>query len=324
MSILETTYLGLSLRNPIILGSCGLSSTADGVRKAAAAGAGAVVLKSLFEEQLRAEFPAMDDAGAHPEAAAFLENMGLHTGAAGYLELVRTARREAGIPVIASVNCAGGPWWAEFSRQLEAAGADAIELNVSVLPSGPGESSESIERRLLEIVAGVRAKTKLPLSVKLGTWFTNLGRVVAGVAGAGAAGVVLFNRWYKLDIDLDSMRLSSGPATGDDSDHHESLRWIALLFGRVPCEFAASGGVSTAEQALKLVAAGAHAVQVCSAVYKGGYGAITDIMEGMERRAKSLGLAGMDGLRGRLSRFMSDDPAAYDRLQYMKALTGIS
>lgn len=324
MADLTTDYLGLSLRNPLVVAASGLVSSAEGVRKAAEAGAGAVVLKSLFEEQLRAEASSIDPNYAHPEAADFLEEMGIRGGAGEYLELIRAAKAAVSIPVIASVNCVDGDLWVDFAEQVEAAGADALELNVAVQPRSSQESSKEIEDRTVAVVRDVSVRTSLPVAVKIGAAFTNPLALVERLAGAGAGAVVLFNRFHRVDVDLASLSAVSGPFKGGPDDYYESLRWIARLYGSAPCALVASGGVHSAETALKLVSAGAQAVQVCSAIYRGGWKALATMAEDLGRRLDGLGVASVASLRGRASRREGARGERWERLQYIKALTGIA
>lgn len=327
MADLSTSYLGLQLKNPVILAACGLGASAEGVKKAAEAGAGAVVLKSLFEEQLRAEAETVAAAsleGAHPEADNFLWQMGGAGGAGDYLDLIEKAKAAARLPIIASVNCVGMSLWADFAQQIEKAGADALELNIGLIPHSPAEAGKALEDRVVAIVKDVAGKTKLPVAVKLGQGYSNVANVADRLSAAGAKAVVLFNRFYRLDIDLSSMSLRSGPSRSGDDEYHETLRWIAMLYGAVPCQLAAGTGVHSGDTVIKLVAAGAAATQVCSAVYKSGYGAIGRIVKETSDRMDALGLASVKELQGRLSRRNAAGGESYERLQYVKALTGIS
>lgn len=327
MADLSTTYLGLRLANPIVLAASGLAASAEGVKKASEAGAGAVVLKSLFEEQLRAESDYIAEASgldSHPEAADYLERLGVSGGAGDYLDLIEKAKAASRAPVIASLNCVVSDRWVDFAEQIESAGADAIELNIGILPKSPEEDPRDIEDRVVAVVKAVADKTELPLSVKLGAAFTNVGALILRLADAGAKGVVLYNRFYRFDLDLDALALKAGPTRSDEDDYHETLRSIARLYGTVPCQLAAATGVHSGETALKMIAAGATTVQVCSAVYRSGYGAIGRMVDEMDKRLDRLGLSASADLRGRLARQGSAESASYERLQYVKALTGIS
>jgi dihydroorotate dehydrogenase (fumarate) len=323
MADLNVTYLGLRLRNPVIMASSGLTASVEGVKRSMDAGVGAVVLKSLFEEQLRAELDQVGSVWDHPEAAAFLDGMGMNEGSAEYLSLISSSKKAGNIPVFASVNCAGSSAWTDFAKRIESAGADAIELNLGILPGDPSEHGSSIEDRMVEIVSAVSSAIRIPVAVKLGSAYTNVGNIAFRLAGAGAKAVVLFNRFYRMDIDLENMRLAAGPTRGTPEAYHESLRWIALLEGRIGgAELCASGGVYDGPSVLRLVAAGASAVQVCSAAYAKGYGALTKIIDEVGGWMDGHKLASLAELRGRLARRSSDKPELYGRLHYIKALTG--
>jgi dihydroorotate dehydrogenase (fumarate) len=326
MADLTTRYLGLPLRNPLIVAASGLTGTVEGVGKAAAAGAGAVVLKSLFEEQLIAELSEAKESlsgSSHPEAEAFFSRAGMEEGARDYLKLVAGAAA-SGIPVIASVNCIGSARWAEFAARIEGAGADALELNLAYFPASPAEGSSVIEERLLDTVARVREATALPLAVKLGPGYASLPAMVSSLAQRGAAGIVLFNRFYRIDVDLASLSLRAGTARSSGDEYHESLRWISVLSGRASCDFAAGTGIHDAETVLKLIAVGASAAQLCSVIYRRGFGVIGEIARSMADWLESKDIPSIAALKGRLSQANSADPAAHMRLQYIHALTGIS
>lgn len=325
MADLTLTYLGLHLRNPVIMASSGLTANVEGVKRAIDAGVGAIVLKSLFEEQLRAELGQVGSVWDHPEAAAFLDGMGMNEGSAEYLAMISAAKKASDVPVFASVNCAGSSVWPDFAKRIESAGADAIELNLGMLPVDPSEHGSVIEDRMTGIVAMVSSAVHIPVAVKLGSAYTNVGNVALRLAGAGARGVVLFNRFYRMDIDLDSMGLTAGPTRGTPEAYHESLRCIALLEGRIGrADLCASGGVFDGLSVLRLVAAGASAVQICSAVYAKGYAALTKIIDETGAWMDVHKLASLSELRGRLARRNSEKPELYGRLHYIKALTGQS
>jgi dihydroorotate dehydrogenase (fumarate) len=324
MADLTVNYLGLKLSNPVMLASSGLSSTAEGVKRAIDAGAGAVVLKSLFEEQLKAELGSVGGLWDHPEAAAFLEGMGMNEGSAEYLNLVTAARKFDSTPILASVNCAGGSVWADFAKRVESAGANALELNMGVVPVDPLESAVAIEERMVQTVQSVCSSVAIPVAVKIGSSHTNIGNVTQRLAAAGARAVVLFNRYYRMDIDLDKLSLAAGPMRSSPEAYHESLRWIALLEGRVGAELCASGGIYDGLTALRLMVAGASAVQACSVVYAKGYKAITSIVNEMATWLDGHDIKSLAELKGRLARRNSDHPELYGRLHYIKALTGQS
>ncbi len=327
MANLSTTYLGLQLENPLIVAASGLTASVDGVHKAVDAGAGAVVLKSLFEEQLRADLSEYVSAGdgAHPEAAAFMEEMGVHGGAGEYLDLIKNAKKIAGtVPIIASVNCLEGDLWVDFTEQIGLSGADALELNIAPFPNSVATSSKELEDAVVGVVRNVSVRTTLPIAVKIGPYYTNPAGLVDRLAGAGANAVVLFNRFYKFDFDLNAMDLKAGPLRSGDHEYHESLRWISNLYGAVGCELVGGTGIHSAETALKFIAGGATVVQVCSALYQGGWPVLGKIRAEMGTRLDALQLASTDALRGKLARRSGSQGERYERLQYIKALTGIA
>jgi dihydroorotate dehydrogenase (fumarate) len=322
---LSVSFLGLTLKNPILLASSGLSSTVAGVKRAAEAGAGAIVLKSLFEEQLKAELSSVAaQTESHPEAEAFLAGLGMNEGSNEYLDLIRDARAAVDVPIIASVNCSGDSAWTEYAVRMEAAGAGAIELNLGVVPSDPAMTAATIEDRLVALVTSVRKTVKIPLCAKIGSSYTNVGNLASRLAKAGAGALTLFNRFYRMDVDLDSMTMAAGPTRSSPEAYHESLRWIAMLEGRVGAELCASGGVYDGTTALRLMAVGASAVQMCSAVYAKGYASIGTAVGEMGTWMDAHGIKRLQDLRGRLARRNSEHPELYGRLHYIKALTGQS
>ncbi len=320
---LSLDYLGLHLKNPLIAASSGLTASLKGVESAVNAGAGAVVLKSLFEEQLRAELAGIErEVESHPEAEAFLSGMGMSEGTSEYLDLVSSAKKAVDVPVFASINCTGGSWWVDFARKLESAGASGIELNIGKVPLNIEETSSQMEESLVATVTAVCKTVKIPVAVKIGSSYTNPGNILYRFGKSGARGAVLFNRFYRMDIDLDAMNLKAGPMRSSPEMYHESLRWIALLEGRVGLDLAASGGVYDGLAALRLVCAGAGAVQLCSSLYARGFEAIPQILEEMSDWMTSRKVAAISKLKGHLSRRNSENPELYGRLHYIKALVG--
>lgn len=325
---LSTTYMGLKLANPIVVGASGLVGTPEGVQKAAAAGAGAIVLKSLFEEQILAEVGAEEkglDFSLYPEAEAFLNRTAWEEGTDAYLELIRSAKAKAGqVPVFASINCVGAGKWADFASRIEDAGADALELNIAFLPGSTSSDSRKIEDRVLSTVAEARKAVKFPIQVKLGQQYTGLPHLAKAISKEGANALVLFNRFYKLDIDLAHLSLTRAQPQSTPEEYHESLRWVALLYQRAGIELTGGTGIHSAETAMKFFLAGATTAQVCSAIYKHGWKILGTMVEDLGNLMDSLGFSSLDALRGKLSAQNSGKPEDYMRLQYIKALTGIS
>jgi dihydroorotate dehydrogenase (fumarate) len=323
---LETKYMGLTLRNPLIVSSSNLTSTVDGVQKAADAGAGAVVLKSLFEEQIAHDTGQVGDdvdMGAHPEAAEYIKELGNQLGPKDYLDLVREARSKVDIPVIASVNCRTPRWWATYGRQLEEAGADALELNIAIMPTSAQPSVE-IEEYYAEIVRAVNAETSLPLAVKIGPYFTSMAGISEALQDAGADALVLFNRFYQLDIDVGHKTITSGYQFSAAEEIHMPLRWTSILSGRLELDLAASTAVYTGQDVIKMLLAGSTAVQICSTVYKNGHERIGKMLADLQKWMEKQGYSDIGSFAGSLSQAKSREPEQYERLQYIKAITGIS
>ena len=327
MPDLSVTYMGLRLDNPFIASSCGLTGTVDGVRKCAEAGAGAVVLKSLFEEQIAHEVSQTEESvnvDFHPEALQYVSQMGRQHGPREYLSLIESAKDAVSVPIIASVNCVTPKWWSNYARQIAQAGADGIELNISVMPRSFTDHSDSIEREFLRVVEKVRAKTDLPIAVKIGPYFTSLPRVAVELRKAGVSALVLFNRFYQFDIDIESRSVVAGYQFSTSNEIHQSLRWISILAGNVGCDLAASTGVHTGEDAVKQLLAGANAVGLCSTLYRNGVGTIGAIRSEVSAWMDKHGYDSIARFRGTLRQAESETPEKYERLQYIKALTGLS
>lgn len=328
MASLKTSYLGLELQSPIIVGSCGLTKTPERVRKCAEAGAGAVVLKSLFEEQIRLEFAETAAAMAedlHPEALQYLEaDIAMQHGPRQYLDIIREASKAVSIPVIASVNCTGATAWVDFAQQIAAAGAAALELNLYVLPADPGAESAALERVYTDTVAAVRQKVKIPLAVKLAPYLTNVGRLSQELVKKGADGLVLFNRLYHPDIDVEKEAFKGGISLSSPGDHRRSLRWIALLAGRVKADLCAATGVHDGRTVVKQILAGASAVQVVSALYKrGDLSDLATMADSVRAWMEEKGYDTLDAFRGQLSHARHPDTALLERAQYIKAFVGV-
>jgi dihydroorotate dehydrogenase (fumarate) len=326
MADLSTKYLGLDLRNPFIVASCSLTKTADGVRRCADAGAGAVVLKSLFEEQILADLHG-DAVEAnflwHPEALDYVQRMGLEFGPQSYLKLIGEAKKAVSIPVIASLHCISSTLWVDYVKKITDAGADGIELNISVMLSDPRRDSGGVEQVYFDIVDRVVRMTDLPIAVKIGPFFTSVARMSNELWKRGAKGLVLFNRFYQFDIDVEKLRLTPGYKLSSPQEISLPLRWISLLAGKVKCDLAASTGVHDASGAIKLLLAGATAVQLCSTLYLKGLGQLGTIRGETDAWMDKHGFTSLEQMRGRMSQMQSDRPELYERLQYIKALVGM-
>ncbi len=327
MPDLSTTYLGLSLRSPVIVGSSPLTSSAAGVCRCAEAGAGAVVLRSLFEEQLVRESEALAEALAeaaqtHSEAYEYLSaEIGLRQGPAEYLELIREARRKAGIPVIASLNCVRTEWWRDFAADVQAAGADALELNAALLPAWPGLTGAEVEQRYEEIVRAARGAVSIPITVKLPDAFTSLPYVLRRLRDAGADGFVLFNRLYMPTIDVESLQVVSASRFSSPQELSPTLRWLSLVAGRMDASLAAARGVHSGGDIARCVLAGADAVQVVSALLTRKPAHIGTMLRELDEWMARHGFARLSDVRARLSQACSPRAGLFNRLQYMKWLS---
>ena len=327
MATLQTSYLGLSLSSPIIASSSGLTGTVKGVKRCAEAGAGAVVLKSLFEEQIESEVDNQEqnvDLSVHPEAQEYLQQMGRHLGPTAYLDLISESKAATKTPIIASVNCVSNKWWCNYAKQIEEAGADAIELNISLMPRDSGEDAAAIEKRVAKIVDKVRQCISIPIAGKIGPYFTALPSLATNLRKAGAQALILFNRFYQLDIDVNKMELKPGYQFSQPTEIYQTVRWISVLYDQVGCQLSASTGVHSATDALKLILAGADSVQICSALYKHGVDIMGKINRDIEGWMDDHSFEKIDAFRGKLAQSQSAHPEAYERLQYIKALTGLT
>lgn len=325
MSDLSTRYLGLQLKNPLIIASSTLVQNLQGVQEAEASGAGAVVLRSLFEELIREKEESSGQVySGHPEEYEYIvSELNLQYGAKYYLELIRDLKSSVKIPIIASVNCITPKLWIAYAKRIEAAGADALELNLSLMPINPGLSSLEIEQQFLSIIKAARENIKLPLAVKIGPYFTSLSRFANQICGSGVKALVLFNRFYQFDIDLDNDEIKGANWYSTPSEMSLSLRWISVLYKNVNCQLCATTGVHDSSGVIKQILAGATAVQIASTVYLNGFSAVKKILAEVDQWMKKKGYAALDDFKGQLSLREHKDPELYERLQYIKALSGI-
>ncbi|MGN6613134.1 MAG: dihydroorotate dehydrogenase-like protein [Angustibacter sp.] len=323
---LTTTYLGLELRNPLVASPSPLSRTVDGVRRLAGAGVGAVVLYSLFEEQVRrraAQDGLLAGAGADSFAEAlsyFPSTTDDETGPRRYLSLVERAVAAVDVPVVASLNGATPGGWEGYARALQDAGAAAIELNVYYLPGEPSVSGRDVEQRHLDAVARVRAAVGVPVAVKIGPYFSSVGDMATRLDAAGADGLVLFNRWLQPDIDPETLRVTSGVGLSSPAEGRLVRTWVALLRGRVRASLAATGGVETGEDVARHLLAGADVVMTTSALLRHGPGYATVLLQDLTEWLRRKGFATVDDCRGLLAVPMTADAAAFERAAYVTDL----
>jgi dihydroorotate dehydrogenase (fumarate) len=323
---LKTRFLGLDLKNPIIAGASPLVDDMDSVRRLEDAGVGAIVMHSLFEEQIARdqETEILDrelTENSWAEALSYFPNPeDFRLGPEAYLDQVRKVKAAVSCPVVGSLNGATGKGWVDYARLIQQAGADALELNLYFVSSAPGETSASVEARSLEIVAAVKAAVTIPVAVKLSPFFTSLRDFAARLDATGVDGLVLFNRFYQPDIDIDKLEAQATLRLSDSSELLLRLRWMALLFGQVKASLALTGGVHTVEDVVKAVMAGADAVQVVSCLLKKGPGHVRDLRDGLARWLDDREYASLAQARGTMSLLKSPNPEAFERANYMRVL----
>ena len=316
---LTTSYAGLKLKSPLIVSSSGLTNSVERIRKMAASGAGAVVLKSLFEEQILHEIGSMASATDYPEAGDYLKTYARENSVESYLALIREAKNAVDIPVIASINCVSGTEWVEFAGKIESAGADALELNIYFLPIDKEKDPRFYENAYLDLVSAVRAKSNLPLMVKLGSSFSHVPWMVHQLSLRGAAAVVLFNRFYTPDIDTKDLTFGSSEVLSSPADLRHSLRWTGIVSSQVDrIDLAASTGVHSGLAVVKQILAGATAVQVCSVLYRNGIEYLQDMITEMKGWMEKHQYASPGDFRGIMNYKQLKDPSIYERAQFIK------
>lgn len=319
---LETTYLGLKLKNPIVVSSSGLTNSVEQIKKLAAAGAGAVVLKSLFEEQINHEINNEVVGGQgfdYPEAMDYVREYTRENSVSSYLNLIKEVKKTVDIPVIASINCFSADEWVNFAQEIENAGADALELNVFRVNTDKNSDAAEYEEIYYSVAENVNNVLSIPVSMKLGPYFSNLLHVIDRLSVAGAKGVVLFNRFYEPDIDIHTLRVTSAEVFSTPSDIRQSLRWVAIASSKIrKMDIAASTGIHDGTAVVKQLLAGASVTQVCSAVYKNGPSVITRMVEFLENWMQEQKFKAIDEFKGRMNYRNMKDPALYERAQFMK------
>lgn len=319
MADLSTDFVGLKLRNPLIVSSSGLTDSVEKIRQLEKAGAGAVVLKSLFEEQILYEAGHLARSSDYPEADDYILNYTRSNTVDQYLDLIEGASAAVSIPVIASINCISASEWTDFAGKIEEAGAAALELNVYFLPAGKEAGSRAFENLYLDIAEKVRSKVNIPVIMKLGMHFTHLVNLVDLLYHRGVDGVVLFNRFYSPDINIRDLKMTSSEVFSSPADLRYSLRWVAIVSAMVEqVHIAGSTGVHDGQALIKQILAGAMAVQVCSAIYKNGPGVIRAMLDEVQAWMDQKGFAGLDAFRGRMNYKHLPEPQVYERSQFMK------
>lgn len=323
---LTTTYLGLALKNPLVPSASPLMRHLENLPRMEDAGAAAIVLHSLFEEQIMSETQRLDfilsyGAESFPEALSYFPDVrSYNLGPDGYLEHIRRAKAAVSIPVIASLNGFSTGGWIEYARQIQEAGADALELNMYYIAADPMLDSLTVEEMYLELVREIRRVVTIPFAVKLGHHFTAFAHFAKRVSDAGADGLVLFNRFYQPDIDLENLEVVPSVNLSTSYELRLRLRWIAMLYGRIETDFAVTGGVHTAEDVLKSMMVGANVAMLTSALLKQGIEHLREILNGVEQWMVDHEYESIQQMRGSMSQRAVAYPAAYERANYIQVL----
>ncbi|MDP3462300.1 MAG: dihydroorotate dehydrogenase-like protein [Bacteroidales bacterium] len=319
---LSCTYLGLQLKSPVIAASSGFTDTVQKIVQLEKHGAGAVVLKSIFEEEITHEYDkTLRDEAENTGREEFLDYLDVRIrqeNLTKYLKLIQDAKAAVSIPVIASINCQSSFEWTSFAREIEKAGADALELNVFILPSNLNISDGETEKLYFEIVKFVKEKVNIPIVLKISFYFSNLGQVIRDLSFSGIKGLVLFNRFYSPDFDIDSLEVSSANVLSYPGEISMPLRWIGMMSGRVGCDLSASTGVADGKSAIKLLLAGASTVQLASALYRHGIGYMEVVHQELRDWMEQHGFNRIDDFRGKLSQSRYENPSVFERVQFMK------
>ncbi|MBB5348132.1 dihydroorotate dehydrogenase-like protein [Desulfoprunum benzoelyticum] len=327
MKDLSVKYLGLQLKNPIIVGSCGLTHSVAKIKELADNHAAAVVLKSLFEEQIHAELKSNLESyyTDYPEASDYVRAYTRGNAVQEYITLISEVKNTVDIPVIASINCVSGDEWVSFARSIEQAGADALELNISLLPSNPRLTSEEHENLYSSIVDKIAAKVSIPIALKISKYSSSLANLVTRLSWKEKIhGFVLFNRFFNPDVDIDALRVKPAEIFTTPEQSADTLRWIALLSGVIEKDLVASTGIHDSTGLIKQLLVGASAVQVVSTLYKNGPGQIGLMLDGLSKWMEEKSYNGIADFRGKLSYEQAENPAAFERIQFMKYYGGIA
>ncbi len=326
---MQSTYMGLKLNSPIVVSACTLSEQTDNIIQMEDSGAGAVVLFSLFEEQIRkeqAQFNAVmsETSNSFAEALDYFPNLDEYsTGTEGYLEQIRKAKERVNIPIIASLNGITNEGWIDYSRQMEQAGADGLEVNIFFIPGDVRMSSAEVEHRYLNVIDGIKRSVKIPVAVKLNPYFSAMGNMSVRMQQAGANALVLFNRFYQPDFDIDKLTIKNNLQYSESSEIRLPLLWIAMLYGKANISLAATTGVQSAVEVIKYLLAGADVVMTASSLYKNGIPYLLTMHRELEEWMSRMGFDSIEAFRGSMSQQHISDPTAYERSNYIKILESV-
>ncbi|NOZ34668.1 MAG: dihydroorotate dehydrogenase-like protein [Chlorobi bacterium] len=315
----ETSYLGLKLKNPLIVGSCGLTNSVENIKELANNGAAAIVLKSIFEEEILMEYYATVK-NADSEELKYLDYYDYkikQNNVQKYIELIKDTKKAVDIPVIASINCTSSHEWTYFTKKIEEAGADALELNIFMMPYLRDKTGTDNEKIYFDIIEKVKSQVKIPVSLKMSHYFSNLGRFIERLSEKVDA-LVLFNRFYSPDFDIDNEKLYAGHIYSSKFEMHIPLRWIAMTHGHVHSDIAASTGIHSGADVIKMLLAGADATEIVTTIYQHGPAKIKSMLVELENYMKKHNYNSINDFKGKLSLKKSDNPSAFYRVQFMK------
>jgi len=318
---LTTKYMGLTLKNPLIAASSGMTGSVENVELLADAGIGAVVLKSIFEEQILREIDSLgvnNMYGSFSDAENYVSFYTREHNLNSYIETIRKSKEKVDIPVIASISCISDSGWEEYAGRIEEAGADGLELNMFILPSDPTLNSAQIEKVYFDIVRHIKQSTKLPVALKVGTYFSGMAEMMVNLSSSGIAGLVLFNRFFTPDINIEDEKLASANVYSSPSENGNVLRWLSILSGKVACPMAATTGIHDGEAVIKNMLAGAGAVQLATSLYKKGCGVVQEMLKVLEEWMETKGYSSTDQFIGKLGAGNLKHPMIIERSQFMK------
>lgn len=327
---LSTKYLGLKLANPLVVAACPLTESTDNLRRLESAGVAAAVLPSLFEEQIEhdeVEVSRVYEKGAEsfPEALSYFPEMDdYRVGPETYLRHIEEAKKAVKIPIIASLNGTSQGGWIRYAKLMQDAGADALELNVYFIAADTDMNGQEVEAQYVDLVAAVKKSVSIPLAVKVGPYFSSPGHMARRLVEAGADGLVLFNRFLQPDINLDTLETSPRLALSTPFESLLPLRWIAILRGRVQASLALTSGVHDADGLIKALLAGTDVAMIASVLYKKGFAQVGEILQAMQAWMEEREYESVEQMRGSMSQVNCPDPAAFERGNYMKALTSFT
>jgi dihydroorotate dehydrogenase (fumarate) len=323
MSNLETTYLGLKLKNPLVAASSGLTSTVEKIVELEKAGIGAIVLKSIFEEQINGEVTSMlskdTQNSGYPEAEDYIKSYLRDNTIKKHIELIETAKKAVNIPIIASINCVSAEEWTTFAKDFQDAGADALELNIFYIPTDRHEKPGIVEQLYIDVLRKVKMQVSIPVAVKFGIYHSNIIGMADKLKANGASGIVMFNRFYEPDINIETLQITSSEVFSSSADIRRSLRWVGMVSSAVThLDIAASTGIHDSNAVIKQLLAGAQVAQLCSTLYLNGVKVIPEMLNGISDFMKKWNFKKIDDFRGRLSYKNIPDPMLYERSQFMK------